>query len=571
MFDTRTVPAFACVALLTASAIRAEEAVAEGSDAWLGRLVVLALEDGALVLDQEAWTRWSEAQPPKDDSPEGRRKRAAERMGLPPESVPDRLVEELAGRVEPPVATLFRSLMDAGGGQGGSGSSTSPTSAEYNADRPGFWGALRLDSATHSFSLGLVEEVGAKRHLRVEWSADTGLRLSLQGDGANILLACWPDRTTAIVATCGNRSCRWTGRGFEELVRSAPDEVRECLARPLAEIGIALPTVEGFAPPAEVRPRGLGATREEVEHASVEAAKRIDTSFVTMEGHSSAHHGVAFSPDGAMFLMGGSDGAVTLWDTGMWKEARRFEGAGKAAVFSPDGRRIAAWDEAGGVTMIDLDDGQVTVHADSRPMAAEFGSGGGVLLLGEAFEGVNRITVVEVASWRSLKTLSAPEDAGFMTDLAPSRDGKSIAAAFTGTSEGQILLWDFESGNLLRTLEGHRSGAYSVAFGKDGGEVYSGGRLGDLRRWDAGTGEVRLILESGSGSLQCLAVSPAGDLVARGDRDGRAVVRDTATGRQIAAFLGHRGRVESVAWSPDGSLLATGSQDGTVKVWRVPR
>ena len=270
--------------------------------------------------------------------------------------------------------------------------------------------------------------------------------------------------------------------------------------------------------------------------------------------------------------MGGADGSISLWDARTWKETQRFERTGKAGVFSPDGGRIAAWSRDAGLAVIELESGQVSRYADCHATAAACAPDGKLLYV-EVVDGrESRIDAVELSPWRFLRTFKGPEESGSMSDFALSRDGRSLAGAFLGqTMDGQVVVWDAESGSPLRTLTGHKNGTYGVAFGKEGGALFSGGRMGDLRRWDATTGEVKLVLEVGRGSLQCIAVNPAGDLVARGDREACAKVREVATGREVVAFRGHRGRVESVAWSPDGTLLATGSADGTVKVWRVSK
>ncbi len=549
--------------------LHAEDAPPEGSATWLGRLVVLSVKDGALVLDREAWTRWAEAQPVEDA--EARKKRVAEQTGFPIEHITDDMLESLDREDGPPVVALFRRLMSADGRRGGSGSHSSDDSMEEDADSPGFRGDLRLSKQDQAFCLELVEEVGRLRRLRVEESATSGLSVSFQGRGTSVLLLCGPDGTTAVAATHGEETCRRTGRSLEELLRSAPDEMARCLARPLAEIGIALPGVEGFAPPSDVRLDGLGVSIEELERASSEAAKRVDTSIATIQGHSGQAHGVAFSPDGVTLLVGCADGAISLCDARTWRESRRFERAGQAGVFSPDGGQIAAWSRDEGLAVIDLASGEVSHHADCHAMAAAFAPDGKLLYVGEMDGQKGRIDAVELPSWRVLRSFHGTEESGWMGDFALSRDGRSLAGAFLGRMEGQILLWDAEGGTFLRSLTGHTFGTYGVAFGREGGDLFSGGRVGDLRRWDAATGEVKLVLEVGRGSLPCIAVNPAGDLVARGDREACAKVREVATGRELAAFRGHRGRVESVAWSPDGAFLVTGSEDGTAKVWRVSK
>ena len=90
-----------------------------------------------------------------------------------------------------------------------------------------------------------------------------------------------------------------------------------------------------------------------------------------------------------------------------------------------------------------------------------------------------------------------------------------------------IRLWDAKTGASLRTLEGHTSSVWSVAFHPDGHTLTSGSYDDTIRIWDTKTGELLKTLE------------------------------------------GHTRSVNSVAFSPDGNTLASGSDDTTIRIWHV--
>ena len=52
-----------------------------------------------------------------------------------------------------------------------------------------------------------------------------------------------------------------------------------------------------------------------------------------------------------------------------------------------------------------------------------------------------------------------------------------------------LKLWDVETGQLLKTLEGHTDAVTSVAFFSDGEEAVSGSRDKTVKRWDLATGQ----------------------------------------------------------------------------------
>jgi GTPase SAR1 family protein len=101
-------------------------------------------------------------------------------------------------------------------------------------------------------------------------------------------------------------------------------------------------------------------------------------------------------------------------------------------------------------------------------------------------------------------------------------NGRHLAS---GSADGTTRVWDADSGELLRTLEGHRARVRNVAWTGDGRRLASGSDDCTVRVWDADSGQLLRTLE------------------------------------------GHGSGVRSVAWMGDGHRLASSSSDHTVRVW----
>ena len=52
------------------------------------------------------------------------------------------------------------------------------------------------------------------------------------------------------------------------------------------------------------------------------------------------------------------------------------------------------------------------------------------------------------------------------------------------STDNTLKIWDSETGELLKTLEGHTDAVMSVALSQDGKKIISGSYDGSVRTWD---------------------------------------------------------------------------------------
>jgi WD40 repeat protein len=152
--------------------------------------------------------------------------------------------------------------------------------------------------------------------------------------------------------------------------------------------------------------------------------------------------------------------------------------------------------------------------------------------------------------------------------------------ALSGGADTIVRLWDLESGVTIREFRGHPELVSSVAFSPDGRLAYStsGGYPGEglqdgrdcaIRVWDVETGREVRKLQGHRGLPGNLAVSPDGRRVLSGGHDMTVILWDAVTGAEIRRFRGHTGDVGCVAFLPDGLRAVSISIDRTIRLWDV--
>ncbi|XP_046873545.1 F-box/WD repeat-containing protein 7-like [Hypomesus transpacificus] len=164
------------------------------------------------------------------------------------------------------------------------------------------------------------------------------------------------------------------------------------------------------------------------------------------------------------------------------------------------------------------------------------------------------------ASWRTGDVLSPKvlkgHDGHVITCLQV-----SDSVIVSGSDDNTLKVWCADTGQCVRTLEGHSGGVWCSQMG--GALLVSGSTDRTLRVWDVSSGECLHTLLGHTSTVRCLHLHQ--DTVVSGSRDASLRMWDIQSGRCLHVLLGHQAAVRCVQY--DGRKVVSGGYDSVVKIW----
>ena len=257
--------------------------------------------------------------------------------------------------------------------------------------------------------------------------------------------------------------------------------------------------------------------------------------------HPDLYASVGFSPTGEMLVSVG--GTLVLWDVATGMKLNSLDGLSGQFAFSPDGNFLAI--PKTHITLWDIRDPDNIKDIGILPY--------------EPPEGVH--------NWDTQAV-----------DFSP--DGKWVAVAH---NNGTVNVWDFQSKQLVKTLEASYYEMDFLKFSPDNRFLAAGGSvlyMNDNKKRTVSHGPKGYIMwelpswkrhgEVQRGNIDTLVFSPNGKVcVSANDLSfsGRGVELWSVESGAPITFLPTQAR--DAAFSKDGNYLATGGWDGIIQLWKL--
>jgi|GEM_PF-4779207 len=289
----------------------------------------------------------------------------------------------------------------------------------------------------------------------------------------------------------------------------------------------------------------------------------------TLEGHTSDIFTVALSDTYA--VSGDREGILRVWDWQTGEQIRTLEGqnlitsvalSGDFAVSTSGDNTISVWNWQTGEQLNILDGHTSSVQ--------------NVALSGDFAISTSADNTLKVWNWRGTDTtlddLISVETTPEVKIIAPllTMEGHTDIAysvalsgnfAISASKDNTISVWDWQTGELIRSLEGHTGTVRSVALA--GNFAISTSDDTTMRVWNWQSGELTRRLEGHTEIVYEVVLSNEFAITSSEDRTIK--VWNWQTGDLIRTLEGHTESVYGVALTGDRVISA--SADNTLKVW----
>jgi len=286
-----------------------------------------------------------------------------------------------------------------------------------------------------------------------------------------------------------------------------------------------------------------------------------------------AHEGgcasMLFEYNSSKLITGGQDRLVKMWDTNTGSLSSTLHGCLGSVLdltITHDNRSVIAASSSNNLYVWDVNSGRVrhtlTGHTD-KVCAVDVSKISSRHVVSAAYD--RTIKVWDLVKGYCTNTIIFPSNCNA---LSFSMDGQTI---FSGHVDGNLRLWDIQSGKLLSEVAAHSLAVTSISLSRNGNIVLTSGRdnlhnLFDVRSLEVcGTLKATGNRVASNWSRSC--ISPDDNHVAAGYADGSVYIWSISKGDIVGTLKEHTSSVLGCTWSGVGKPLASADKNGIVCVW----
>ena len=154
-----------------------------------------------------------------------------------------------------------------------------------------------------------------------------------------------------------------------------------------------------------------------------------------------------------------------------------------------------------------------------------------------------------------------------------SPDGSQLASASGDTDSYEVVLWDVESGQLVRKLTGHTAIVWDVTFSPDGQYLASSSKDQTVRVWQVDDGSEVHVFHA-PGEVTSVAFTPDSRYLAYGGVDSWPVAAvwlvEAGSWNQVLK-VEEGWNIPAILFTPDSLLMIAGGISRNVRAWYIPQ
>lgn len=136
----------------------------------------------------------------------------------------------------------------------------------------------------------------------------------------------------------------------------------------------------------------------------------------------------------------------------------------------------------------------------------------------------------------------------------------------SGTSTGELTLWNSFSFNFETILQAHESSIRSICWSPNDKFLLTGDALGQIKYWDISMSNLQVIKAHEESLREISFGAFAYKFCSCGD-DSNIKIFDSKSAMEERTLKGHGWDVRTVKWHPTKALIASGGKDATIRLW----